>query len=121
LTGGIEAGKIQYIVRKNYTNTKHEGDNKMSAKITAQPLAKRPLKRVEVDLLESELRQLVELEAELNISRKQLIRYSLALFGWAAKEVRAGKSFGTFDTEAKVAKEVLIPGLSELSATPRPM
>lgn len=40
----------------------------------------------------------------------QVIGYSIRLLTWAADEVSEGRSFGTFDRQKKVAKEVQLPG-----------
>ncbi len=71
--------------------------------------------RLEVKLRPREFEQLKELEGKLQMTRAELIRYSLNLFHWAANEVSTGKAFGVFDPETKTAKEVMLPGLLGLT------
>ena len=97
---------------KNYCLEK---TNIMPKKLTKKEMQDLKVARLQIKLLPTELMQLAALENKLHMSRTEVVRHSLALFDWVAKEALAGRTFGTFDADAKVAKEVVIPALAGLA------
>jgi hypothetical protein len=78
-----------------------------------EPTRKETLKdRLEIKLPTKEVCQLERIAESLQINKTEVVRYAIALFDWVVRESLAGRTFGTFDAQAKIAKEVVIPGLT---------
>jgi hypothetical protein len=87
----------------------------MNSMATLQvPQRKEVKDRLELKLPIKEVEQLDRIAQSLQISKTEAVRYSIALFDWVLREAQAGHTFGTFDSQSKIAKEVVIPGLANL-------
>ncbi len=73
--------------------------------------------RIQLDLPEEQVKELDELMRETKLgTRKELFNNALTLFQWAVKSKRAGRAIASLDEENKIAKELVMPALENVSA-----
>jgi len=76
--------------------------------------------RIQLDLPDEQVRELDELMKEtLLTTRKDLFNNALTVFQWAAKAKRAGRIVASIDEESGNAKELVMPALENVKATPQ--
>ncbi len=72
--------------------------------------------RIQLDLPEEQVKDLDELMRETKLgTRKELFNNALTLFQWAVKSKRAGRAIASLDEENKIAKELVMPALENVS------
>jgi metal-responsive CopG/Arc/MetJ family transcriptional regulator len=73
--------------------------------------------RIQLDLPEEQVKELDELMRETKLgTRKELFNNALTLFQWAVKSKRAGRTIASINEENKIAKELVMPALENVSA-----
>lgn len=82
----------------------------------AQGFGASKMVRIQFDLPEEQVKELDELMRETKLStRKELFNNALTLFQWAVKAKRAGRAIASLDEENKIAKELVMPALENVS------